>query len=88
MNEQTNYVLTHMAAERGISSDQMKEIIKDAIHSSSNLTLRKEMGHCKTLWGTNRDLLCNPESDDEEKASDHSQGYLFFLSFRLDECML
>ena len=43
MNEQTNYVLTHMAAERGISSDQMKEIIKDAIHSSSNLTLRKEM---------------------------------------------
>ena len=43
MNEQTDYVITHMAAERGISSDQMKEIIKDAIHSSSNLTLRKEM---------------------------------------------
>ena len=43
MNGAINYVITSMAAERGITSDQMKEIIQETIHASSDLTLRREM---------------------------------------------
>jgi len=43
MNDQTNYVLTRMAAERGITADEMRDLIEEAIHSSSDLTLRREV---------------------------------------------
>ena len=43
MNDQTNYVITRMAAERGITVDEMRDLIQEAIHSSSDLTLRREM---------------------------------------------
>jgi len=43
MNDQTNYVLTRMAAERCITADEMRDLIKEAIHSSSDLTLRREV---------------------------------------------
>ncbi len=46
MNERIDYVITHMAAERGITSGQMQDIIEEAIHAgvtSSDLVLRREM---------------------------------------------
>lgn len=46
MDEAINYVITRMAAERGITSDQMKDIIEEAIHagaSSADQKLRREM---------------------------------------------
>lgn len=46
MNEGINYVLIRMAAERGITSDQMQDIIEEAIHagaSSSDSALRGEL---------------------------------------------
>jgi len=46
------------------------------------------IGSLQNLVGTNKDSLRNPESDDEEKASDHSQGSFLFLCFHHDECML
>lgn len=32
-----------MAAERGITVDEMRDLIEEAIHSSSDLTLQREM---------------------------------------------
>jgi len=32
-----------MAAERGITADEMRDLIQEAIHPSSDLTLRMEM---------------------------------------------
>ena len=46
MNEQTNYVITHMAAERGITFGQMQVIIEEALHArfiSADSVIRKEM---------------------------------------------
>lgn len=46
MNEAIDYVITRMAAERGITSDQMKDIIEEAIYagaSSADQKLRREM---------------------------------------------
>ena len=46
VNEEIDYVLTRMAAERDITFDQMKNIIEEAIHAgatSSDLMLRREM---------------------------------------------
>ena len=46
VNEAINYVLTRMAAERGITPSQMQGIIEEAIHAeatSPDLALRREM---------------------------------------------
>lgn len=46
MNEAINYVITRMAAERGISSGQMRGILEEAIHAgmtSSDSSLRSEL---------------------------------------------
>lgn len=46
MNEAINYVITRMAAERGISFGQMPGILEEAIHAgmtSSDPTLQREM---------------------------------------------
>ena len=43
MSEAIDYIITRMAAERGITADEMRRLIQEAIHSSSDLTLRREM---------------------------------------------
>ena len=43
MNEAINYVLTRMAAERGITMDQMQDIIEEAMHTSSDPVLRDQL---------------------------------------------
>lgn len=46
MNERIDYVITRMAAERGITSSEMQSIIEEAIHAgaaSSDSVLRREM---------------------------------------------
>ena len=43
MNEAAKMVIARMAAERGITADEMRDLIQEAIHSSSDLTLRREM---------------------------------------------
>ena len=43
MSEAAKRVIARMAAERGITADEMRDLIQEAIHSSSDLTLRREM---------------------------------------------
>ena len=46
MNERIDYVITRMAAERGITSSEMQSIIEEAIHAgaaSSDSVLRRKM---------------------------------------------
>ena len=43
MNEAAKMVIARMAAERGITADEMRHLIQESIHSSSDLTLRREM---------------------------------------------
>lgn len=43
MSEAAKRVIARMAAERGITADEMRDLIQEAIHSSLDLTLRREM---------------------------------------------
>ena len=43
MSEAAKRVIARMAAERGITADEMRDLIQEAIHSSLDLTLRREV---------------------------------------------
>ena len=43
MNEAAKMVIARMAMEWGITTEEMRRLIQEAIHSSSDLTLRREM---------------------------------------------
>ena len=43
MSEAAKRLIARMAAERGITADEMRDLIQEAIHSSSDLTLRREV---------------------------------------------